>query len=257
MGRVLLHHAARCRARNRDRDGRDRCRAPGVVSIGRTRLLPPGRDHDRRRGDGRNCAGGGGTTRVWPPCRGKQAQLSVARARMGPEAWATVAHVCGDVTTGSAHPGDEAGHYAENPAEAWAEVYRILAERTAGMPGNTWSIVVGRYFPDDAVPRRCAGRRRPPGTTPTTCRFAGTFTTKGKRQWQRTIATPLDGRHGQALMPPAAAPPDPPRGERPTALAHWRAFTADANDLDDRSADSASVVLRVTRGTGPAPSPSS
>jgi hypothetical protein len=65
----------------------------------------------------------------------------------GPKRWATVAHVCGDVTAGSAHPGDEGEHYSENPAEAWAEVYRILAERSAGLPGNTWSIVVAATSP--------------------------------------------------------------------------------------------------------------
>jgi hypothetical protein len=173
----------------------------------------------------------------------------------GPKRWATVAHVCGDVTAGLAHPGDEGDHYAENPAEAWAEVYRILAERTAGLPGDTWSIVVGRYFPDDAVLAAARADVLQPWTTPTTRRFTGTFTKKGKRQWQRTLATPLDGNIVVKLTMPVGPRHDvgllAPNGR--TVLAHWTAFTSKTRTITTTICGQRSVVLRVTRGTAPGP----
>ena len=173
----------------------------------------------------------------------------------GPKRWATIAHVCGDVTTGSAHPGDEADHYAENPAEAWAEVYRILAERSAGMPGDTWSIVVGRYFPDDAVLAAARMDVLQPWTTPTTRRFTGTFTKKGKRQWQRTLATPLDGNIVVKLTMPAGPRHDVTllAANGRTVLAHWTAYTSRTRTISTTICGRRSVVLRVIRGTAPGP----
>ena len=155
----------------------------------------------------------------------------------GPKRWATVAHVCGDVTVGSAHPGDEGDHYSENPAEAWAEVYRILAERTAGLPGNTWSIVVGRYFPDEAVLAAAREDVVHPWTAPTTRRFSGTFTKTGKRQWLRTLATPLDGNITVKLSMPGGTRHDVTllAANGRTVLAHWTGVHEhDANDHDHR-----------------------
>ena len=171
----------------------------------------------------------------------------------GPKRWATVAHVCGHVTSGSAYPGDEGDHYAENPAEAWAEVYRILAERTAGLSGNTWSIVVGRYFPDDAVLAAAHEDVVNPWTTPTTRRFSGTFTKTGKRQWQRTFATPLDGNIVVKLTMPAGPRHDVTllAANGRTVLARWSAFTSTTRTITTTVCGQRSMVLRVTRGNRP------
>jgi hypothetical protein len=173
----------------------------------------------------------------------------------GPKRWATAAHVCGDVTTGSAHPGDEGSHYAENPAEAWAEVYRILAERTAGLPGNTWSIVVGRYFPDEAVLAAAREDVVHPWTTPTVRRFSGSFSKKGPKQWQRTVATPLDGTITIKLSMPAGPRHDVTllTANGRTVLARWNAFTSKTRTITTTVCGQRSVVLRVTRGNGPSP----
>ena len=173
----------------------------------------------------------------------------------GPKRWATAAHVCGDVTTGSAHPGDEGDHYAENPAEAWAEVYRILAERSAGLPGNTWSIVAGRYFPDDAVLAAATEDVVHPWTTPATRRFGGTFTNSGKRQWSRTLATPLDGSITIKLSMPAGIRHDMTllAANGRSVLARWTGFTRTTRTISTTICGQRTVVLRVTRGNRPSP----
>ena len=173
----------------------------------------------------------------------------------GPKRWATAAHVCGDVTAGSAHPGDEGDNYAENPAEAWAEVYRILAERTAGSPGNTWSIVAGHYFPDDAVLAAAREDVVHPWTTPTTRRLSGMFTKRGKPQWQRILATPLDGNITIKLSMPAGRRHDVTllAANGRTVLAHWTAFTTKTRTIATTICGQRSVVLRVTRGNAPGP----
>ena len=173
----------------------------------------------------------------------------------GPKRWATVAHVCGDVTSGSAYPGDEGDNYSENPAEAWAEVYRILAERSAGLPGDTWSIVSHRYFPDDAVLAAAREDVVSPWTTPTTRRLSGMFTKTGKRQWLRTLATPLDGNITIKLSMPAGSRHDVTllAANGRTVLARWTAFTSRTRTITTTVCGQRSMVLRVTRGNRPSP----
>ena len=97
----------------------------------------------------------------------------------GPKRWATAAGVC-DVPPATAHPGDEGPHYAENPGEAWAEVYRVLADRAAGLRNGTWPIVIGRYYPD-GIALRAAERDilEPWGASDTRIHAAGS--TRGRR----------------------------------------------------------------------------
>ena len=49
----------------------------------------------------------------------------------GPKHWATALDICRRAERGAAAPGDEGDEYPFNPGEAWAETYRLLAQRTA------------------------------------------------------------------------------------------------------------------------------
>ncbi len=55
----------------------------------------------------------------------------------GPKRWASAANVCANVSRREAFPGDQGSNYARNPGEAWAEVYRLMDERKAGITTAT------------------------------------------------------------------------------------------------------------------------
>jgi hypothetical protein len=111
----------------------------------------------------------------------------------GPKRWATAANVCSRVTRNEAYPGDEGANYRLNPGEAWAEVYRLMDERRAGITTATWPIVARSFFPDaddlvaaeqDVLQPWAASRAR---------LYTKTFAKKATRVWWIPVTTPLDG----------------------------------------------------------------
>ncbi len=173
----------------------------------------------------------------------------------GPKRWSTAVDVCADVKTGNAFPGDEGEHYSQNPAEAWAETYRILAERAAGLPGDTWSIVVGKYYPDEAMIAAAKLDVLQPWTAPTTRRFKAAFVKRGKRAWDKKLVTPLDGNIVVKLTMPVG-----PRhsvalygADGRTLIARSTAFTSTSRTISSTICGQRSVIVRVTRGTAPTP----
>src|SRR5262245_41708374 len=69
----------------------------------------------------------------------------------GPKRWASDKNVCRQAKNGVLHPGDEGSDYRLNPGEAWAETYRVVAERALGLPEVPWTIVSSAFYPDDAA----------------------------------------------------------------------------------------------------------
>ena len=120
----------------------------------------------------------------------------------GPKRWASAANVCARVSRKEAYPGDEGANYFLNPGEAWAEVYRLLDERKAGITTATWSIIASSFFPDaddltaaeqDVVQPWAAARPR---------LYTRTFGKRTARVWWISLATPLDGTvHVSATVP--------------------------------------------------------
>lgn len=111
----------------------------------------------------------------------------------GPKHWASAQNVCARAAAGSVYPGDEGYQYRLNPGEGWAETYRLLDERRAGVTGSGWQIVDQSFYPDD--PALLAAERdvaQPWATTRTTS-FRNRFAAGGKRLWTIPLATPLDG----------------------------------------------------------------
>ena len=72
----------------------------------------------------------------------------------GPKNWASAAGVCAKVAGGDAYPGDEDEHYAQNPGEAWAEVYRLMDERKVGITTARWQIIAPTFYPTRPRSRR-------------------------------------------------------------------------------------------------------
>ncbi len=109
----------------------------------------------------------------------------------GPKHWASAAGVCARVARGEAYPGNQEQNYAQNPGEAWAETYRLMDERKAGITIATWEIIAPSFYPTEAALVAAERDVLQPWT-------AGTQTVVRKsvaksRTWWVPLSTPLDG----------------------------------------------------------------
>jgi hypothetical protein len=111
----------------------------------------------------------------------------------GPKFWASAVGVCTRVRHGSAFPGDESLHYDQNPGEAWAETYRVLEERKAGIPNSSWQIVSSTFLPNEASLAAALRDVTRPWSAGTTTTYRTRFTKKGKKVWLVQVQTSLDG----------------------------------------------------------------
>jgi hypothetical protein len=111
----------------------------------------------------------------------------------GPKRWASATNVCARVARKELYPGNENAQYMLNPGEAWAETYRILQERKAGITTGRWEIVDSSFLPSDAALAAAEQDVSRPWTGPTTRTYARTFGTKTARVWWIPLSTPLDG----------------------------------------------------------------
>ncbi len=116
----------------------------------------------------------------------------------GPKRWASAKNVCQQAANGTLHPGDEDADYRLNPGEAWAETYRVYAERALGLPVVPWTIVSSSFYPDEAALAAAAEDVDDPWTGNATATLSGKLAVKQKvRRLQ--IATPYDGRFSVGL----------------------------------------------------------
>jgi hypothetical protein len=111
----------------------------------------------------------------------------------GPKQWASSATVCPKVTRGEAFPGDQGRNYAQNPGEAWAEVYRLLEERKAGITTGTWPIIAPGFYPDEVALQAAERDVLQPWTKGRVGVFKRTFAKRTPKVWWIPLATPLDG----------------------------------------------------------------
>jgi hypothetical protein len=112
----------------------------------------------------------------------------------GPKRWATAAGVCQKAQAGTLFPGDEGENYAFNPAEIFAEDYRLLNEQRLGLPISAWEIVDQSVQPDQTVLDALAQDVTDPWAGQRTLTYSGSFR-KGSTARPRAfvIQTPLDG----------------------------------------------------------------
>ncbi|MGI8886622.1 MAG: hypothetical protein ACR2G9_06885 [Gaiellaceae bacterium] len=123
----------------------------------------------------------------------------------GPKHWASTATVCPRVTRREAFPGNEGSNYAQNPGEAWAEVYRLMDERKAGITTATWPIIAPSFFPDEAGLLAAERDVLQPWLANQKSVFRRTFAKGGKKVWWIPLATPLDGELVLSATLPRAA----------------------------------------------------
>jgi len=119
----------------------------------------------------------------------------------GTKHWASYENICERVSQGTAFPGDEGPRYTENPGEAFAETYRVLNDTKAGRP-LTWALVDGSFTPDAAALQAVQADVLTPWTAPTSKTIRGRFLAHGRKTWQLTLRTPLDGELDAILTLP-------------------------------------------------------
>ena len=110
----------------------------------------------------------------------------------GPKRWSTAMRICARATEGTAFP-DDYSHYSLSPGEAFAEAYRVLNDRRAGILGLTWSIVDDSFIPTDDSLRAVENDVTAPWLAPTTSVLRGRFAARGARRWRSALEIPLDG----------------------------------------------------------------
>ncbi len=111
----------------------------------------------------------------------------------GPKRWASAANVCARVSRREAYPGDQGSNYARNPGEAWAETYRLMDERRAGITTATWQIIAPSFYPSETALQAAEQDVLQPWTAPRTTTSTRVFATATPRVWWIPVATPLDG----------------------------------------------------------------
>ena len=111
----------------------------------------------------------------------------------GPKRWASAANVCAKVSRREAFPGDEGTNYARNPGEAWAEAYRLMDERKAGITTATWPIVAPSFYPSEAALQAAEQDVLQPWAAATSLAFTKVFGKKTAKVWWIPLTTPLDG----------------------------------------------------------------
>jgi hypothetical protein len=124
-------------------------------------------------------------------------------ADWGPKRWASAAGICRRSKEGTAFPGDGGMHYRLDPAEAFAEVYRVVADQKAGITLSTWGLVDGSFYPGPAALKAVEQDVANPWTKPRAASVRGTFRAAGPRRYLRPVATPLDGELTAELKLPA------------------------------------------------------
>jgi hypothetical protein len=111
----------------------------------------------------------------------------------GTKRWATYIGVCQKARHHLLFPGaEESLLYMLNPGEGFAEAYRLLNERRAGVPESAWDVVSPALYPD----ARALALLQEDVTNPWSGNSLTTATaalTRAKRVRTVSIATPLDG----------------------------------------------------------------
>jgi hypothetical protein len=110
----------------------------------------------------------------------------------GTKRWASYENVCAQTRAGRLFPGAEQDErYRLNPGEAFAETYRVLNQRRAGVPETPWTIVTTSLYPDETALSLTEQDVTSPWTRNTTATYSGTLRRSAARSY--SVATPYDG----------------------------------------------------------------
>jgi hypothetical protein len=122
----------------------------------------------------------------------------------GTKRWASYLGVCAKAQKGELAPGDEGDRYELNPGEAFAEDYRVLNERRAGLPETPWRVVAPGLYPDQPALDALALDIATPWPGNTTASYKSSFGPRAIARGFRFV-TPYDGNFTATLTGPPTA----------------------------------------------------
>jgi hypothetical protein len=122
----------------------------------------------------------------------------------GTKRWASYENICKRSKSGELFPGDEDRNYEFNPGEDFAETYRVLNERRAGVPEMPWQVVDESLYPDQTALDLVTQDVVSPWTGPTSATLLGNLGPRSTGRGFR-IQTPLDGTFSATLRSPAGS----------------------------------------------------
>ncbi|MFL6066113.1 MAG: hypothetical protein ACJ74N_00065 [Gaiellaceae bacterium] len=111
----------------------------------------------------------------------------------GTKRWSSGVSVCSRVASGEFLSGDEGDGYSHNPAEGFAEAYRVFNEARAGATTFSWPIVDPAFYPDAGAFAAIDADVTHPWAAPATRAVTARFTRRGPRVVVIPLAATLDG----------------------------------------------------------------
>jgi hypothetical protein len=128
-----------------------------------------------------------------------------AAVAYGTKRWSSYQQVCARTRASEYFPGaEDRTRYAFNPGEGFAEAYRVLNQRRAGVPESAWEIVSRSFYPTDAALAALQQDVNTPWTANSATTVSGRLARKGASR-TISIATPFDGTFRLTLRGAAKA----------------------------------------------------
>jgi len=173
----------------------------------------------------------------------------------GTKRWSSGVGVCSRVASGEFLSGDEGEGYSHNPAEGFAEAYRVFNESRGGATSFSWPIVDAAFYPDADDFAAIEADVMHPWTSPTTRTVTVRFARRGPRAVTVPVAATLDGELSATMRLAGGATHalqllDASRG---TVLARGLWAGAGRKRLDFLVCGQRKLALRVVRGGPPGP----
>jgi hypothetical protein len=161
----------------------------------------------------------------------------------GTKRWSSYEQVCRRARARELFPGAEGPLlYLFNPGEVFAETYRLMNERKAGLPETPWRVVDASLIPNDRDLALVEQDVTQPWSGNHAVQLRGTFTALGRSVRSLKVATPLDGGFNATLQSAAGTRLDVLSGRKLIA----RGTTAAAGAV----CGPRTLTFRVTRTSG-------
>ena len=164
----------------------------------------------------------------------------------GTKRWASYEQVCRRARARELFPGAEGPLlYLFNPGEVFAETYRLMNERRAGLPETPWRVVDQSLAPSSRDLALVEQDVTQPWSTNRTVQRRGTFGRRGRATRSFKVATPLDGNFSATVHSEAGVTLDVFSGKRRVV----RGTTTAAGTI----CGPRTLTFRLTRTSGSGP----